>query len=122
MFYYTGLRDQELAHLHWTDLNLKKGLVAVRQKTEVGFVPKDWEEREIPLHPELVTLLKELPRRNDLIFPSLKGSLNNHLLRLLKRVVKRAKLPGRLTLAGSWKNSRAQSRVQFALFRKELGA
>jgi integrase/recombinase XerD len=95
MFYYTGLRDQELAHLHWTDLNLKKRLVAVRQKTEVGFVPKDWEEREIPLHPELVTLLKELPRRNDLIFPSLKGSLNNHLLRVLKRVVKRAKLPGR---------------------------
>lgn len=95
MFYYTGLRDQELAHLHWADLDLKKGIVAVRQKTEAGFVPKDWEERELPLHPELLTLLEELPRRNDLVFPSLKGNLNTHLLRLLKRIVKRAKLTGR---------------------------
>jgi integrase len=94
-FYYTGLREQELAHLHWPDLNLVKGVLTVRAKPEEGFIPKDWEEREIPLHPKLVTLLKELPRRHaDLVFPSLNGNPNGHLLRMLKEVVERAKLRG----------------------------
>ena len=95
-FYYTGLRDQELAHLHWTDLNLSKGLLTVRAKPEEGFIPKDWEEREIPLHPELVALFRELPRKHPaLVFPSVQGKTNGHLLRLLTTVQDRAKLPGR---------------------------
>jgi len=94
-FYYTGLREQELAHLHWPDLNLVKGILTVRAKPEEGFIPKEWEEREIPLHPKLVTLLKELPRRHpDLVFPTLKGNPNGHLLRMLKQIVERAKLRG----------------------------
>lgn len=94
-FYYTGLREQELAHLHWLDLNLVKGILTVRAKPENGFIPKDWEEREIPLHPKLVGLLKELPRRHaDLVFPTLKGNPNGHLLRMLKEIVERAKLRG----------------------------
>jgi integrase len=94
-FYYTGLREQELAHLHWSDLSLVKGVLTVRAKPEEGFIPKDWEEREIPLHPSLVTLLKKLPRRHaDLVFPTLKGNPNGHLLRMLKEVVERAKLRG----------------------------
>ena len=95
-FYYTGLREQELAQLHWSDLNLVKGILTVRAKPERGFIPKDWEEREIPLHPKLVTLLKELPKRHaDLVFPTLKGNPNGHLLRMLKEVVERSRLRGR---------------------------
>ena len=95
-FYYTGLRDQELAHLHWADLNLAKGILSVRAKPEEGFIPKGWEERKIPLHPELVTILRELPRRHEvLVFPSFKGNPNGHLLRMLKDVVSRARVPGR---------------------------
>lgn len=95
-FYYTGLREQELAHLHWSDLNLVKANLTVRAKPEAGFIPKDWEEREIPLHPKLVTALNELPRRHaNLVFPTLKGNANGHLLRMLKQVVDRAKLRGR---------------------------
>ena len=94
-FYYTGLREQELAHLHWSDLNLVKAILTVRSKPENGFIPKDWEEREIPLHPKLVALMKELPRRHtDLIFPTLKGNPNGHLLRMLKEIVERAELRG----------------------------
>jgi integrase len=94
-FYYTGLRDQELAHLHWSDLNLRKEILTVRAKPEVGFIPKDWE-REIPLNPKLVAILKELPHEHEqLVFPSFRGRPNGHLLRMLKRVVARAKLPGR---------------------------
>jgi integrase len=95
-FYYTGLRDQELAHLHWTDLNLSKGMLIVRAKPEEGFIPKDWEEREIPLHPELIALFRALPRKHPvLVFPSFRGQPNGHLLRMLKTVQDRAKLPGR---------------------------
>ena len=95
-FYYTGLRDQELAHLHWADLNLAKGILSVRAKPEEGFIPKGWEERKIPLHPELVTILRELPRRHEvLVFPSFKGNPNGHLLRMLKDVVSGARVPGR---------------------------
>ncbi len=94
-FYYTGLREQELAHLHWADLNLVKGILTVRAKPEEGFIPKDWEEREIPLHPKLARLLKALSRRHpDLVFPTLKGNPNGQLLRMLKEVVERAKLRG----------------------------
>ena len=95
-FYYTGLREQELAHLHWADLNLAKGILSVRAKPEEGFIPKGWEERKVPLHPELVAILKELPRRHEtFVFPSFKGNPNGHLLRMLKDVVGRAGLPGR---------------------------
>jgi integrase/recombinase XerC len=94
-FYFTGLREQELAHLHWTDINLKKGVLSITAKPEQGFVPKNWEEREIPLHKELRELLNELPERNHLVFPSFRGNPNGHLLRRLNRVVERAELPGR---------------------------
>ena len=95
-FSYTGLREQELAHLHWADLNLAKGMLTVRAKPEEGFIPKDWEEREIPLHPKLTAALKELPRRHEtLVFPTMNGRPNGHLLRMLKEIVERAKLRGR---------------------------
>ena len=94
-FYYTGLREQELEYLDWSDLNFKKKILTVRAKPEEGFIPKDWEERTIPLHPELVELLTQLPRRNHLVFPSFRGNPNGHLLRMLNRIVERAELPGR---------------------------
>ena len=31
-FYFTGLREQELAYLHWTDVNLKKGILSITAK------------------------------------------------------------------------------------------
>ena len=94
-FYFTGLREQQLAHLHWTDINLKKGILSITAKPEQGFVPKNWEEREIPLHEELTKLLKQLPQRNHLVFPSFRVNPNGHLLRMLNRVIERAELPGR---------------------------
>ena len=72
-----------------------KANLTVRAKPEEGFILKDWEEREVPLHPKLVTALQELPRRHvNLVFPTLKGNASGHLLRTLKQVVERAKLRG----------------------------
>jgi len=96
MFSYTGLREQELAHLNWSDLNLQKGFLRVHAKPARGFVPKDWEEREIPLHPDLVQILKDLPHKHtELVFPSFRGNPNGHLLRMLNQIVDQAKLSGR---------------------------
>jgi integrase/recombinase XerD len=95
-FYYTGLREQELAHLHWPDVDFRRNLLKVRAKPNHGFIPKNWEERSIPMHAELAGILKALPRRHpELVFPSFRGKPNGHLLRMLYRVVDRAKLPGR---------------------------
>lgn len=94
-FYYTGLREQELTYLYWSDLNLQKGILTVKAKLSEDFIPKDWEEREIPMHPKLVAVLKALPHRHEaLVFPSFRGNPNGHLLRLLKTIVERSKLSG----------------------------
>ena len=71
-------KDFELAGRALLDgFEFNKGLLTVRSKPEEGFIPKDWEEREIPLHPELVALLKELPRKHaHLVFPSFRSKPN----------------------------------------------
>ncbi len=60
---YTGLREQELCHLAWDDLDLKKKVLRVRAKHDVGFTPKPREERGNELSERLVEALKTLPAR-----------------------------------------------------------
>jgi integrase len=67
----TGLRKEELAHLGWDDLDLKKAVVRVRAKD--NFVPKDYEERENPIPPDLVEILRKLPRTPAWVFASRNG-------------------------------------------------
>jgi len=46
----TGMREQEVMHTTWPDLNLTRGVVTVRYKHEYGFSPK--EQRPRDSHPE----------------------------------------------------------------------
>ena len=87
-FLLTGLRDQELCYLTWTDVDLKK--LTLRVTSKEGFSPKDYEERIIPLPPDLVTLLRDLPRQSRWVFPGPSGGRISHLLRRLKRIAKKA--------------------------------
>ena len=75
----TGLREQELYFLSWSDVNLNGGTVKVTPKPKEGFSPKDYEERIIPIPPDLVTLLKKLPRTGAWIFPNAKGRRISHV-------------------------------------------
>lgn len=86
----TGLRKEELAHLSWGDVDFRRGLIRVRAKED--FVPKDYEERDIPMPPDLVALLKDLPRSSDWVFPIQSGERfgRNEMLRRLKRIATRA--------------------------------
>ena len=53
-----GLRDQELRHLEFRDLNLVNNTLLVRGKPEWGFRVKDSEQRELPLPDDLVVELR----------------------------------------------------------------
>ncbi|PYV36691.1 MAG: hypothetical protein DMG06_30145, partial [Acidobacteria bacterium] len=54
--------------------------------------PKDYEERVIPIPPDLVKRLKNLPRPAEWIFPNAQGRRTSHLLRTLKGIATKAKV------------------------------
>lgn len=66
---YAGLRRAELIYLRRADVGTESLLVRNSPEHQV----KDYEERELPLHPELKGILARLPRRLPWCFPSLKG-------------------------------------------------
>lgn len=90
----TGLRRGELKTLHWRDLDVKHRRVHVTAKPEYGFIPKDWEERTVPLTREVAAVLKKHPRIPDcpLVFPSPNGQLNWRLHDVCRAVATRAGL------------------------------
>src|SRR5438093_845397 len=57
-FLMTGMREQEVMHSGWPDINLTRSTVTVRYKPEYGFSPKNYREREIPIPAKLVKALK----------------------------------------------------------------
>ena len=92
-FLLTGMRDKELVHLGWADINFKLGTIRVTAKPELGFYPKRWEEREIPVARRLLQLLEKHPRSNSrFVFPSPAGNREYHLLDKCKAIAKRGKL------------------------------
>ena len=86
----SGLREQELCYLTWKDLDLKRGILRVTGEGKEGFSPKDYEERVIPIPPDLLTPLKKLPHKYEWVFPTARGGRQTHLLRRLKRLANRA--------------------------------
>ncbi len=75
----TGLRLGELQYLDWQDVDLKRGLILVRNKT--GHATKSGQERTAPIVTTLRELLKKLKgkRRKGTVFgtPDGKRMLNN---------------------------------------------
>jgi integrase/recombinase XerD len=89
----TGLREQELCNLAWKDVDFKKETLRVTGDGKNGFSPKDYEERVIPMPPDLSALLKTLPHTSQWVFPTARGGRQIHLLRSLQRLAKRAGVP-----------------------------
>ena len=94
----TGLRRGELQTLEWADIDLGRRRLHVRAKPHYDFLPKDWEERTVPLTKEVAALLKKHQRAKGcpLVFPSPLNSGQlaspSFLHDLCKNVVKRAEL------------------------------
>lgn len=94
-FLGTGCRDKEVTFAAWSDIDFDKKTYHVRRKEDVHFTPKSHESRTIPLPDPLVTLLKARQKNapdDRWIFVNEEGRPDNHFLRKLKRVAKRAGL------------------------------
>jgi integrase/recombinase XerD len=88
-FLLTGCREQEVSYACWSDIDLSKRTLTVREKADLGWTLKDYEERSIPLPSDLVLELKarRAARPNDrLIFPTAAGKTEGHFLCMLKLV------------------------------------
>jgi integrase len=93
-FLFTGFREQECVHLFWSDVNFALTTIRVTAKPDLGFWPKRWEEREVPVAKALVELLRDHPRRENcrFVFPSPAGNREWHMLDHSKAVAKRGGL------------------------------
>jgi len=90
-----GLRDQELAHLEWKDIDWHDAVLRVRSKAVYGFSVKDSEERDIPIPDDLLAELEAWRARHEktaLVLGTKTDKPNRHLLRGLKSLAKNAGL------------------------------
>jgi integrase len=101
---FTGLRASELRGLRWTDLDLRRNQLHVRQRADkrntMGLPKSEAGERTIPLTPGLVRALREWElqcprkdRRRWLVFPNGEGNVEAHaniVTRHLKPTMKKA--------------------------------
>jgi integrase len=80
---FTGLRASELRGLRWTDVDLKRGELHVRQRSDrygrIGALKSISAERAVPLPPILINTLREwrlaCPKGAlDLVFPNSNGN------------------------------------------------
>ena len=93
-FLLTGFRERELVHLFWNDINTGLNTLKVTSKPELGFYPKRWEEREVPVPTHLIERLEKHPhhRTSRFVFPSPRGNRDLHMLDKCKNIAERAEL------------------------------
>lgn len=93
-FLLTGFREKEVVYLSWSDINFKLKTLRVTAKPELGFYPKRWEEREVPVPGQLTEQLQSLDRKPgaSFVFPSPTGNRELHMLDKCKAVAERAGL------------------------------
>ena len=94
----TGFRIGEVAVAEWSDVDWEERTVSVRFKPELGFKPKDYEERVIAVSDTLLASLKgfrgDAPK-DALIFPSpLTGTVDKHLDRIIHSLIDKANRAG----------------------------
>jgi integrase/recombinase XerD len=95
-FLMTGMREQEVMHTYWSDVNFAASTVRVSHKPDRGWTPKAYKEREIPIPSKLVKKLKagkaKADKTCDLVFPTAGCNPKLDFLDCLKAVAERAKL------------------------------
>jgi integrase/recombinase XerD len=95
-FLMTGMREQEVMHTYWSDINLAHATVRVSHKPDRGWTPKAYKEREIPIPSKLAKSLKawkaKANKSCNLVFPTAGCNPKLDFLDCLKSVAERAKL------------------------------
>lgn len=88
LFLKTGPREQELAHLEWTHLELG-AKPSVAYKSRENFRTKTRKSRTVPLERGLADRLAAWHKKNPnaiLVFPSSRGKVEGHFLRAAKEI------------------------------------
>jgi len=92
----TGIRHKEAKYLTWNNISFAQQTLAIRAHPEFNWTPKTHEEREIPLLPEMVELLKKWKEQTkancNLVFPSRICRPNSQFLTHCKAIAVRAGL------------------------------
>jgi len=98
-FLMTGMREQEVMHTYWSDINFTDHTARVSYKPDRSWAPKAYKARTIPIPERLVTSLLALnPSRSklvkgcNLVFPTAGRKPKRDFLDCLKAVAKRAGL------------------------------
>ena len=95
-FLMTGMREQEVMHTYWSDVNFAASTVRVSHKPDRGWTPKAYKEREIPIPAKLAKKLKAWKSKSDktcgLVFPTSGCNPKLNFLDCLKVCGERAKL------------------------------
>ncbi len=118
-FLKAGVRDDEAAHIEWSDINFQNSTLRIQDKLQqYGWRVKDKEARTIPLEATLVNRLKTRKARQEkqaqkdgrdaprLIFPNTLGGVDSGLIVRLKKIVSKVK---------DWK---AESEIELHKFRR----
>ena len=100
---FAGLRSSELRGLRWSDVDLKKGELHVRQRADrygvIGKPKSKAGHRTVPLGPQVINALREWKLRcpkgeHSLVFPTPSGgiALHNNVVRAFTNAVRAAGL------------------------------
>lgn len=90
-FLKTGVRDGEAAHAEYSDV--KDGFLYIVDKPHLKWHPKHWHIRRIPIPLDLSAAIANRQKENPgckLIFPNQAGNPDQHLLRVVQRIARRA--------------------------------
>jgi integrase len=95
-FLMTGMREQEVMYMYWSDINLNESTARVSHKPDRGWTPKAYKEREIPIPAKLVKALKAWKKKSDqtcdLVFPTAGCRPKLDFLDQLKSAAERTRL------------------------------
>ena len=93
-FLATGFRDQEVQYCTWRNVDFKGKVISVKSKPELGFRPKDKEERSAPVPDSLIAALaaRKQASKSPYLFPGTNGGPDGHFLRRLQTLAHRAGL------------------------------
>ena len=68
-FLMTGMREQEVMHCYWRDINFDAHTVRVTHKPDRGWTPKAYKERGIPIPDKLMRSLSKQAKQASQDYP-----------------------------------------------------
>jgi integrase len=128
---FTGFRPEEAIALTWSDIKNDRIIVSRAYSQGILKETKTYEARTFPINSQLANLLQNLPRTQNLVFPSLEGGyINQHNFgeRYWKPIVKKLVLAGKVTeylptynLRHSWITRMLRSELDIATVARLAG-